>query len=85
MSHRPLPPLLAETPYVAADFQGFEFARPVLLGGSEAILRVHLKNGTTLDLPATDAQLQQLLVILCEAYPQKAVEHVRTRWPEKGR
>jgi len=81
MSRRNLPPLQAQTPYVAADFERFEYFGSVLTGESTATLRLHLKNATTLDIPASDEQLQHLLVLLCEAFPVKATTYVLERWP----
>jgi hypothetical protein len=78
MSQRPLPPLEVGKAYVATDFESFEYCSASLTGSS-AILRLHLKNGTTLDLPAPDDELQNLLVCLCDAYGQTAVEHLRER------
>jgi hypothetical protein len=78
MIPRNLPPLEVGTPYVAADFQEFEYVGS-LLTGSTSILRLHLKNGTTIDLPASDDALRYLLTILCEAFPRVATAHVRER------
>ena len=73
MSRKPLPPLEVGQAYVAADFETFEYVGSRLTG-STAILRLHLKNGTTIDLPATDAALKHLLVVLCDAFPPHAIE-----------
>jgi len=75
---KPLPPLATNTNYQAADFERFEYFGGVLTG-SKAILRLHLKNGTTIDLPSTDDELKRLLVMLCEAFPGAAVEHLKMR------
>lgn len=75
MSRRNLPPLEVGTAYVAADFERFEFAKDVI-HGSKAILRLHLKNGTTIDLPTDDDALKHLLRMLCDAYGPAAVEHL---------
>jgi hypothetical protein len=80
---KPLPPLSTETNYWAADFESFEYFGGALTG-SKAILRLHLKNGTTIDLPASDDELRHLLVMLCEAFPQRAVEYVKGRWPSSS-
>lgn len=77
MSPRPLPPLQVGTPYLVADFQSFEFDRLRILGEAEATLRLHLTNGTTLDLPTTDAELKRLLVVLCAAYGPTAIAHLK--------
>lgn len=53
MSQRNLPPLEVGTAYTATDFQSFEYSGAALTG-SKAILRLHLSNGTTIDLPAND-------------------------------
>ena len=67
MSRKNLPPLGVGTAYVAADFERFEYVGSKLTG-STAILRLHLKNGTTIDLPASDDALKTLLVNLCDAF-----------------
>jgi len=77
---KPLPPLATETNYVAADFESFEYFGAALTG-SKAILRLHLKNGTTIDLPASDDALKHLLVLLIGAFGPHAIEHLKTmKW-----
>jgi hypothetical protein len=78
MRPRNLPPLEVGRAYVAADFQSFEYLSAKLTG-STAILRLHLKNGTTIDLPASDAELLRLMAMLCDAFPPGAVEIFRQR------
>lgn len=73
-----LPPLQVGTAYEAADFQKFEYCG-AMLTGSTAILRLHLRNGTTIDLPASDDELRRLLVVLCEAFGPVAVAHLKKR------
>ena len=75
MPRRNLPPLEVGQVYVAADFERFEYAGSALTG-STAILRLHLKNGTTIDLPATDAAVKHLLVMLCDAFGAAAIDHL---------
>jgi hypothetical protein len=80
---RNLPPLQVGTAYAAVDFEYFEYSGSTLTG-SKAILRLHLKNETTIDLPVSDAELQRLLSLLIDAFPQKALEIVRSRaWGKK--
>jgi hypothetical protein len=65
---KPLPPLGVETNYLASDFETFEyFGGP--LTGSTPILRLHLKNSTTIDLPSSDDELRRLRDVLNAAYP----------------
>jgi hypothetical protein len=73
MSRKPLPPLEVGQAYVAADFERFEYFGSKLTG-SVAILRLHLKNGTTIDLPATDDALKHLTVTLCGAFGSAAID-----------
>jgi hypothetical protein len=75
---KPLPPLATETNYVAADFEYFEYFG-ALLTGSKAILRLHLKNGTTIDLPSSDDALKVLMVNLIEAFGPHAIEQLKMR------
>ncbi len=78
MPRRNLPPLEVGTAYVATDFEMFEYCG-AMLTGSKAILRLHLKNATTIDLPCTDEQLHQLLCVLCDAFGKVAVAHLKER------
>jgi|JRYD01.1.fsa_nt_gb hypothetical protein len=78
MSRRPLPPLEVGTAYEAADFERFEYCAPRLSEGAPT-LRLHLKNGTTLDLPASDADLRLLALHLCEAYPGAVIDLLKSR------
>jgi hypothetical protein len=77
-SRKALPPLAVGTAYVAADFERFEYFGSMLTG-SKAILRLHLKNGTTIDLPTSDDELKLLLIMLCEAFGPVAIEHLKKR------
>lgn len=75
-----MPPLLAGTAYVAADFEAFDYSGAALTG-SRPILHLNLKNGTTIDLPTTDDEMKRLMRVLCEAFPQHAIDYVKQRWP----
>ena len=75
---RMLPPLEVGQAYEAADFESFEYSGAKLTG-STAILRLHLKNGATIDLPTTDGELRRLMYMLCDAFPPAAVELFRER------
>jgi hypothetical protein len=77
-SRKALPPLEVGRAYLATDFESFEYAGSMLTG-SKAILRLHLKNGTTIDLPASDDELKRLLVLLCEAFGPHAIAHLKMR------
>ena len=76
MTGKNLPPLEVGTAYVAADFEEFEYCGSILTG-SKAILRLHLKNGTTIDLPASDDELRRLAVILCAALGPYVIDHLK--------
>lgn len=78
MREKPLPPLATDTAYRVEDFQRFEYFGAALTG-SEAILRLHLTNGTTLDLPTTETELRHLLLALCDAMPEAAANHLKMR------
>ena len=78
MPGRTLPPLEVGQAYHAADFERFEYFGATLTG-STAILRLHLKNGTTIDLPASDDELRLLMHSLCAAFPEDAVKVFRDR------
>ena len=78
MPTKKLPPLEVGQAYEAADFVSFEYFGAVLTGRAP-ILRLHLKNGTTIDLPTTDDELRHLMYILCDAFPPAAVELFRQR------
>ena len=78
MQAKNLPPLEVGTAYVASDFETFEYCGAALTG-SKAILRLHLKNGTTIDLPANDDELRRLLHSLCDAFGEDATRHLKER------
>jgi hypothetical protein len=73
LSRKNLPLLEVGQTYLAADFEEFEYVGSVLTG-SIAILRLHLKNGTTIDLPATNDALRRLLLMLCDAFGPTAID-----------
>lgn len=75
---KPLPPLATATNYVAADFEYFEYFGAELTG-STAILRLNLKNGTTIDLPASADELKRLAVTLTEAFGPHVIAHLKQR------
>jgi hypothetical protein len=75
---RNLPPLEVGTAYIAQDFEYFEYFGSKLTG-SEAILRLHLKNSTTIDLPTNDDELQRLALVLCEAFGPGVIAHLKER------
>ena len=70
-----LPPLQVGK-YLAAEFERFEYSSGDL-GESRAILRLILKNGTKVDLPATHDDMHHLLTILCQAYPGIAIRRLK--------
>jgi hypothetical protein len=83
MSRKNLPPLEVGTAYVAADFERFEYWSEKL-AGSTAILRLHLKNGTTIDLPSSPEELRRLMLVLMDANGTLAVDHLVLRgWAKK--
>ena len=75
---RNLPPLEVGQAYRATDFERFEYSSAQLTG-SKAILRLHLSNGTTIDLPASDDELRRLMEMLCDAFPVEATNLFRQR------
>ena len=80
MSRKNLPLLEVGLAYVAADFERFEYFGSALTG-SKAILRLHLKNGTTIDLPTSDDELKRLLAALIDAFGPEAIAQLKAhRW-----
>jgi hypothetical protein len=75
---KPLPPLEVGQAYFAQDFRRFEYLGERLTGQT-TVLRLHLKNGTTIDIPAGDEELRRLMLALCDAFPPAAVELFRKR------
>lgn len=78
MPAKNLPPLEVDTAYQTADFQRFEYFGAALTE-SKAILRLHLRNRTTIDLPTTDDELRHLLMVLCDAFGSDAIDHLKSR------
>lgn len=78
MPRRNLPPLEVGKAYEAVDFERFEYFGEILTG-SKAILRLHLKNATTIDLPCSKQEMERLTRALCEAHGKVAIEHLKLR------
>ena len=78
MQVKNLPPLEVGQAYTAQDFQRFEYYGAALTGQS-AILRLHLANGTTIDIPTTDEELRRLMFVLCDVLPAAAIGLFRKR------
>ena len=78
MTRRTLPPLEVGQAYEARDFEKFEYFRDALRAEG-AILRLHLKNGTTIDLLASDSTVRPLLFALCDAFGTEGVRHLKER------
>lgn len=76
---RVLPPLEVGAVYQVEEFERFELGRLGVAGSDErtATLHLHLKNGTILDLPTTEAALQRLALVLAQAYGQVVIENFR--------
>ena len=72
----PLPPLEVGRTYRASDFERIEYSSG-FLGETRATFRLHLKNGTSIDLPATAEDARHLLVVLCEAFPESAIAQLK--------
>ena len=79
-----LPPLEVGQLYQATDFEYFEYVHE-RLPGTGAILRLHLKNGTSIDLPTTDNELKRLLAVLIGAFGEQAKKVMRDIgwWPKE--
>ena len=71
-----LPPLEVGQAYRATDFERFEYSS-ARLTGSTAILRLHLKSGTTIDLQASDNELRHLAAVLCIAFGPDVIDHLK--------
>lgn len=78
MSLKNLPPLEVGQAYQAQEFRSFEY-KGFAPNENKAILRLHLSNATTIDLPTTDEKLKDLLVMLVDAYGPVAIDHLRSR------
>jgi hypothetical protein len=78
MRPKNLPPLEVGKAYVAADFERFDYSGSKLTG-SKAILRLHLKNGTTIDLPTSNAELKRMAIVLCDAFGPYVIKHLKSR------
>ncbi len=78
-----LPPLQVGRRYRLQDFEGFQATFPALQklvgDGDKATLLLHLSNGTILELPCSEADIDHLRAILIEASPSKTLELVKER------
>lgn len=77
MTQRNLPPLEVDTAYRIQGFESFDYDH-LFQSEGKAILRLRLKNRTTLELPATDDQLKLLAVLLAEAFGPHVIAHLKT-------
>lgn len=71
-----LPPLEVGQAYRAQDFERFEYDH-LFQGEQKAILRLHLKNATTIDIPTNDAELKRLMHVLISSFGEDAVAFLR--------
>ena len=78
MSSKNLPPLEVGAAYTAQDFQEFEYFGSGLTEEA-AILRLHLSNKTTIDLPTNDDELRRLALVLCDAFGPDVISHLKSR------
>ena len=76
MTQRNLPPLEVGTAYRVPDFESFDYDH-IFQGANKAILRIRLKNRTTLEIPATDDQLKILAAVLAEAFGPHVIAHLK--------
>jgi hypothetical protein len=74
---KPLPLLLTGTAYYASELVSIQYFGSVSGVDNTPILRLDLKNETTLDLPATDNELKILMKKLISAYPVEAQEFLK--------
>lgn len=80
MTKKNLPLLEVGQAYVAAEFDHFEYVGSKLMpSGQLAILRLHLRNGTTIDLPVRDAELLRLAHVMAGAFPQEIIDDFRSK------
>ena len=82
---KPLPPLEADQIYQAPDLAAFDYLGSALTG-SEALLGLRLANRAVIDLPISSDELKRLMRVLCDAFPQDALEHLHSRpwYRDKG-
>ena len=76
---KPLPPLEVGIAYRAQELVSFQYLGARLTTDNTPILRLDLKNETTLDLPTTDDESKRLMRALIAAFPQDALEFVKAQ------
>ena len=76
---KPLPPLTIGTAYYASELVSFQYIGGPLTADNTPILRLDLKNETTLDLPTTSDELKRLMRALIAAFPQDALEFLKAQ------
>ena len=75
MAKKNLPPLEVGKAYIAAEFDHFEYVGSKLMPSEQpTILRLHLRNGTTIDLPVRDSELRRLALVMAAAFPQEIID-----------
>lgn len=82
MTRQERPPLQAGDTYRTSEFDYFEFTPQAIQnkvsGEDFAILRIILKDSTTLEVPANMAVLHSLLKNLMAAYPHVGIEMAKS-------
>ena len=71
-----LAPIAAGQAYRLHEFEYFEYDH-VFRNPQSAVLRLHMKNGATVEVPATDEQMKRLLFALMSGFRQEAIAYMR--------
>lgn len=80
MAQKHLPPLETGKAYIAAEFDHFEYVGSRLTSpGQPALFRLHLKNGTTIDLPVRESELLRLAHVMANAFPTEIIDDFRQK------
>lgn len=74
---KPLPLLEVGCAYRAQVVVSFQYLAAGQTTDNIPILRLDLRNGTTLDLPSTDDELKRLMKVLMASFPVEALEFLR--------
>ena len=80
MAKKNLPPLEVGKAYIAAEFDHFEYVSSKLVpSGQSAILRLHMRNGTTIDFPVRDSELRRFALVMASAFPKEIIDYFSSK------
>jgi hypothetical protein len=84
MPRKRMPPLEVGCSYELSNFDYFDYTHAQVRGESgrgepRSVLRLHLQNGTTIELPLDARQRNHLARLMAEACVDVVIDHLKSR------